>query len=287
MIFTFYPSYETLSISLTEASCSLMCKHCYATYLKKMLTKEQAIETIKSNPGKYKSVLISGGSSPEGKVPVIENLDFVKMLHNMGIEINMHTGLIEEEEIRAIKPFVSRVSFDFVYNDDVIHEVYNLPSKTKADFEKTYLLLRRIIGGRIENPYGFPSSRVVPHVTIGLNHGEVTKGDFETIEEFASLKPTLLVIDVFLPTKGTPFENCPEPRLEDVLAVIEKATRRLTRSTLFLGCMRPFGKYREKLDVEAYRLGVKGFVLPAKSLISKLEAEGEKPIEIKRCCAMI
>lgn len=287
MIYIFYPSNETLNLSLTGSSCSLMCNHCYSTYLKGMHTKETILETIKNNLGKYKSILISGGSTPEGKVPLLEHMDFIETLFSMGFKLNFHTGLISEDEIRAIKPFAERISFDFVYDNEIIQNVYHLPDKTKEDFEKTYLLMRRIMGGKIENLEGYPSTKVVPHITIGLNCGEVKDGDFKTIEELAYIKPTLLVIDVFIPTKGTPFENCPNPDLKKVLEVIDKAGRRLTRTTLFLGCMRPFGEYRNELDIKAYEFGVKGFVVPSTKLVNILREKGEAFSIFNKCCALI
>ncbi|MCD6427150.1 MAG: hypothetical protein J7L03_03485 [Caldisericaceae bacterium] len=287
MIFFFYPSGRTIAMSLTGTYCELKCKHCNAQYLKGMLTKEQTLKAIESRPGYYKSVLVSGGSTKEGKVPVVQNLRFIKKLYKMGLKLNFHTGLLEREEILKIKPYASRISFDFIYDDEVIKNVYGLTEKTKEDYEKTYLLMRRLVGGRIENKEGYPSSRVVPHYTIGLNCGKITKGDFDTISELAYLKPTLLVIDVFIPTKGTPFENCPPPPLEGVREILDKARRRLTRTTMFLGCMRPFGEYREKLDLMAYELGVKGFVKPSRPLIEKVKNSGEKIVIKEECCALI
>ena len=123
MIYVFYPSRKTLIISLTGGTCSLMCDHCNAVYLKNMLTEVDALKIIKDNPGKYESALISGGLTVEGKVPVREHLQFIKTLYDMGIKLNIHTGLLSEGDIRAIKPYAERVSFDFVYDDEVIRNV--------------------------------------------------------------------------------------------------------------------------------------------------------------------
>lgn len=288
MIFLFYPSKETLEVSLTGSACALKCAHCNAQYLSNMKSKESILNIIEKNPNKFKSILISGGSTLEGKVPILEHMDFIKKVYSMGLTLNFHTGLLSEEEIRTIKPFVGRISFDFVYDDRVIQEVYHLKEKTKEDFEKTYLLMRRIIGGRIENEYGYPSSRVVPHITFGLKCGEIDSGEEDALDELAFIKPTLLVINVFIPTKGTPFENCKTPDLDKVLKLIDKAYRRMSRTTtLFLGCMRPFGYYRDMLDVEAYKLGVKGFVLPSRKLTELLENDGVEVKTINECCALI
>jgi len=147
---------RTIPISLTGTHCGLMCSHCNAEYLKGMLTKEQALKLIKGKPHYYTSALISGGSTAEGKVPIMQHLRFIKKLKQMGLKLN----------------YVDRLSFDFIYDDDVIHNVYHLLSKSKEDYEKTYLLIRRVLGGKIHDvPYGSPSTKTVPHFTIGLNGG--------------------------------------------------------------------------------------------------------------------
>ena len=94
MVYIFYPSRRTLTISLTGNTCSLMCDHCNAVYLKNMLTEVDALKIIKDNPGKYESALISGGLTVEGKVPVREHLQFIKTLYDMGIKLNIHTCLL-------------------------------------------------------------------------------------------------------------------------------------------------------------------------------------------------
>ncbi len=287
LVFFFYPSKGTLTVSLTGSYCALNCEHCNAQYLNRMTTPEKAIKILEENPHKYDSLLISGGSTIEGKIPILNHLDFIKFAHSKGVKLNFHTGLLTKDEIVAIKPYAERVSFDFVYDDNIIQKVYHLKNKTKDDFEKTYLLLRRILGGRIENNLGYPSTRVIPHVTIGLNCGEVTKEDFATIDELAIIKPTLLIIDIFVPTKGTPFENCPVPESKRVLEVIDKAHRKLTKTTLFLGCMRPFGEYRDNIDVSSYKIGVKGFVMPSRALIGQVKTSGEEVINRNECCALI
>jgi len=62
--------------------------------------------------------------------------------------------------------------------------------------------MRRIIGGSIKNEYGHPSSRVVPHITLGVKCGVINSGEEDTVDALAFIKPTLIVIDVFIPTKA-------------------------------------------------------------------------------------
>jgi uncharacterized radical SAM superfamily protein len=252
-----------------------------------MSNLNDVLRILEAHPNKYDSLLISGGSTIGGKVPILKHLDFIKKIYSMELKLNFHTGLLEEQEIRAIKPYVERVSFDFVYDNHIIKDVYHIRNKSKEDFEKTYLLMRRILGGHIENDYAYPSSRVVPHFTIGLNCGKITEGDFAAIDELAILNPSLLVLDVFIPTKGTPFENCPPPLAEGVLEVVGKAARRLSKTTLFLGCMRPFGIFRDVVDVRSYEMGVKGFVMPSRALVERACQDGAEIVTREECCVLI
>jgi uncharacterized radical SAM superfamily protein len=51
--------------------------------------------------------------------------------------------------------------------------------------------------------------------------------------------------------------------------------------------MRPFGEYREALDLAAYEEGVKGFVLPSKPLLRKVNENKEEVVKREECCALI
>jgi uncharacterized radical SAM superfamily protein len=59
--------HSTVSISVTGTVCSLNCKHCGRHYLEDMLPLSES-EKI---PSGTKSLLISGGSTLEGKVPIL------------------------------------------------------------------------------------------------------------------------------------------------------------------------------------------------------------------------
>jgi len=58
-------------------------------------------------------------------------MEFIKKVHDMGLEARRAAGLLDETEIRAIKPYVERVSFDFVYDDRVIAEVISSEEKRR------------------------------------------------------------------------------------------------------------------------------------------------------------
>ena len=110
---------DTAVISLTGAQCALDCAHCGGHYLRGM----QPIWQAKVDGAT--SCLISGGYDASGRVPVTAHLDRIKAIRQ-GRVMNWHVGLIGEDEIRTIAPYVDVISFDFVGDDETIREVYGL-----------------------------------------------------------------------------------------------------------------------------------------------------------------
>ena len=107
---------ETLPVSLTGAMCALQCAHCGGHYLRHM----HPIWQVRGDG--YSSLLISGGCDTRGRVPVTTHLDLIAQLRS-GRRMNWHVGFIEEEEMRAIVPWVDVVSFDIVGDQETAREV--------------------------------------------------------------------------------------------------------------------------------------------------------------------
>jgi len=244
----FYPN-KTLTISLTGEFCDRHCLHCDGVYLKGMTPKEVAVKKLEE--GDYLSVLVSGGFNEEGKIPITQNINLLKRIKKLKKRVVIHPGFLSLNEIKKVKPFVDAASFDFIYDDDLIKRVYHLPY-TGKDFRKEYLLLRR-------------NFKTYPHIIVGLDEGKI-KGEFEIIDVLAEIKPSLIVFLVIIPTRGTAFQDIKPPEVDEVYKVFESARRKLRLTKLYLGCMRPKGKYRDELDVMAYEVGFTGFVNPSQPL---------------------
>ncbi len=256
---------DTALISLTGRACALDCAHCGGHYLQHMTPIWEA------EAGKATSCLISGGCDTEGRVPVIEHLAQVAALRD-GRRLNWHVGLITEEDVQAIAPFVDVISFDFVGDDDTIREVYGL-HKTVADYVACYQLLRRYVP-------------VTPHVTIGLRGGELGH-EMRALEILADLGVDSLVLLVLIPTPGTRYAGRRPPDVAAVLDVIIEARLRLPDVPLWLGCMRPHGRYRQELDPLAVRAGVNKIVSPARQAVYVAEELGLTVMRGRECCALV
>lgn len=244
----FYPI-KTLSVSLTGRVCSLNCLHCSGTYLKNMKLKNEALNLLKGD--EFTSVLISGGFDEKGHLDVISNIDFLKEVKKLNKRTILHSGFLTKNEIDLIKEYIDVVSFDFIYDEETIKEIYHLPYKGE-DFRTQYLLLRRNI-------------KTFPHIIVGLYKGKI-KGEYEIIDILAEIKPSALIFLILIPTKGTPFEKIKPPGLNEILKFFEFSRRKLRLTNFILGCMRPKNYFRDEIEIAAYEIGFNGFVNPGTKL---------------------
>jgi uncharacterized radical SAM superfamily protein len=253
---------KTKTISLTGEECALNCAHCNKNWLKGM----SSIPEIDNNT---KSCLISGGCDINGRVPLIENLELIKKL-SQKTKLIAHTGLISEEDVKKIAPFIHSVSFNLVGYNYTIREVFGL-QKTVDDFIESYLAIKKHM-------------KVFPHITIGLHAGKIN-GEFKVLELLKKFGTEAIIFNVFIPTPNTKYSDKKPPRIEEVLGIISHARVEFPNALLVLGCMRPGGKYRKELDEQVIGL-VDRIVMPADKAIKKAK---DLSLEIKRfdeCCIL-
>jgi uncharacterized radical SAM superfamily protein len=253
---------DTALISLTGPHCDLNCAHCGGYYLQHMTPVWRA------EIGGATSCLISGGCDASGRVPVTRYLDQIKAIRP-GRRMNWHVGLIEEADLVAIAPYTDVVSFDFVGDDETIREVYGL-DRTVADYVRTYQMLRRYV-------------RVIPHITIGLRGG-VIGHEYPAMEKLQALGVDALVFIVFVPTPGTRYADRQPPQVEVVVNILAEARLRFPDRPLHLGCMRPRGEYRARLDPLAVQAGVNRIVSPAREAKQLAEKLGLSIVQGRECC---
>ncbi|AEH50997.1 radical SAM protein [Pseudothermotoga thermarum] len=214
----------TIPITLTGDFCALNCPHCKGHYLRSMKPFSQIEHYVKLG---YKSFLISGGLNKTGELPYNEYLERLKELKNeYNLSYNFHVGF--PSKIEFLADVADVISFDFFADRKILKKIYGI------EYEPTKLiqLLKDL------------QISAVPHITIGIDHGVIT-------HEFDALKILkdhfkVVVLNIFIPTFGTPFENFPPPPIEKVVEVFEAAN--LLFDKVILGCMQPKGEYRKKLQ---------------------------------------
>jgi uncharacterized radical SAM superfamily protein len=255
---------DTAVLSLTGEQCALDCAHCGGHYLGGMKPIWEA------EPDGSTSCLISGGCDPTGRMPVTAHLERVR-IWRPGRKMNWHVGFVSEAEMLTIAPLVDVVSFDFVGDDATIREVYGTP-RTVTDYVETYRLLRRY-------------ARTLPHVTLGLRGGELGH-ELPALDLLQELGADGLVLLVFIPTPGTRYADRQPPDVADVADLLAEARLRFPAIPLYLGCMRPRGRYRDELDPLAVRAGLNVIVspsLPAQRLATEL---GLTVHTLRECCVL-
>ena len=257
----------TAPISVTGTACSLNCKHCGSHYLEHMIPISKTSSIQKG----VKSLLISGGSTRFGKVPILPHMDEIRRLKGKGYRLNFHVGLVDESEALEISRIADAISFDFVGDNETIRYVYNL-DKSVDDYVRTFELLKKY------------TDKVYPHITIGLNCGKVTH-EFKAIELLSHYEQKKIVFIVFIPTPGTIFEKCPTPSLKDVRAIFKYARLKF-KCDLNLGCMYPKGKLRDKIGLAAIENGFDVITQPSANVVKKLKECGYTIVWSDECCVL-
>ena len=93
---------------------------------------------------------------------------------------------MNETEISQIAGIADCVSFDFVGDDQTIHEVFGL-QRTVDDYTQCYQNLRKQV-------------KVMPHICIGLHGGEI-RGEYRAVEILQELGIDALTFIIFTPTR--------------------------------------------------------------------------------------
>jgi uncharacterized radical SAM superfamily protein len=261
-----YPK-KTRPLSITGDFCALSCAHCKGHYLGDM---SNIFGINKENQNGFESVLVSGGCDLEGAVPLKDHLDLIKMLSKHH-KLIAHTGLLKDEDISLVSPYLTAASFNMVGDDSTIKEVYKLDKNTDDFIESFRALSIKVT--------------TYPHITIGLHGGKV-KGEYHAIDLLSGLKTQAIVLNVLIPTRGTEYENLDPPSLSNVMDVISYTKNKMNRKGVFLGCMRPGGLYREKLDEFCVKSEIDRIVMPAKSARVLAKNMDFGITESQECCIL-
>ena len=268
-------------VSLTGYECELDCNHCKKHYLMHMTPTETPTKLVKVCEGFHKKgikgVLLSGGSRKNGVVPLDSFLDAIKTVKkrfNMFIEA--HTGPINHETSKLlVEAGLDAFLPDVVGDEETPQKVYGLNLGPK-----TYeTMLEGMVKAGIKN--------ISPHVCVGLNFGKVGS-EVNALKLISKFNPTVVVITVFIPTPGTPMENVPPPRPEDVAKTIAIANLMFPKTPVSLGCVRPGGTHRDLVDRLAVKVGVSKIAVPSRSAYKEAERLGLKVKVFHQnmcCCA--
>ena len=262
-------------ISLTGTRCFLECKHCNSHYLRHMLDGSDGklhFGASRLADRGAKGILLSGGSAADGSVPTYEQADVIqKLKRDTKLKISAHTGIVNESQARTLSKYLDMALVDVLGDDETIHDILGIDASAQ-DYENSLNYL---------SSAGIP---LAPHIIVGLHNGKL-KGEFRALELVKKFNPGVVVIVVFIPTKGTALEGVAPPELEDVIKVITKA-REMFDVPLSLSCVRPGGRYRSMLDMYAILSGIDRIAVPSRKAYTICGELGLNIVEIpKMCCS--
>ena len=187
----------------------------------------------------------------------------------MNLKISSHTGIVNPMQAQVLAQYLDMALVDVIGDDDTIHDILGFDASAQ-DYENTLKEL---------SAAGIP---IAPHVIVGLHNGEL-RGEFKALEMVKKFNPEVVVIVVFIPTKGTALEGTAPPKLEDVVKVITTA-REMFDVPLSLSCVRPGGRYRSMIDRYAILCGIDRIAVPSKSAYTTAGELGLNIVEIPEMC---
>ncbi len=270
---------EFLAFSVTGTRCQLRCEHCQAKILASMrpISSPEALyqivkECVQEN--ECKGILVSGGANVHGEVPLAGYPGVLRRLKDeFGTTCIVHSGLLREDVARELAhAHVDAVMVDIIGDQPTVRDVCHL-DRPVSDYDATIQILTTA---------GVP---LVPHIVVGLNYG-VLKGEFSALEMVARHPPAALVLVVLVPVEGTPMESVSPPDLGLVSRFITLARLTLPETPILLGCARPGGEYKQKLDISAIRGGINGIAYPCQEAVNYCQEHQLRPIFKRTCCSL-
>jgi len=270
-----------VDVSITGKNCELMCDHCASKILWHMIPAttpkelKRVGEELKAKG--IEGILISGGSNKDGVVELYPFFEAIAYLKNeLGLITTCHVGLVDRELAEGLKEAgVDAVLMDVIGDDRTIAEVYKLPHKSVRDYEESLALLKEY------------NHRIVPHVIIGLHYGKIL-GEYRAIDMISKFDPDGLVLVVVMPYYGKArFQLLPPPTPEECAKVFLHARLSLPKTPVVIGCARPAGPERTKMDLYALYAGVNGITFPAEGILTHAKEIGLEPVVSPNCCSMV
>lgn len=267
--FTVYrPGTAFPAISVTGERCALQCEHCRGRYLRGMLpadTPERLLDIGLELRGRGAAgVLVSGGCDADGTVPLSPFAGAISRLHDEGLLVNVHTGLLDENGGRELAATGADVfSVDLLQDEGTIAGRLHLDAGPE-DYERT---IRSLTSA---------SAAVVPHVCVGLQPPE---GEGRCLELLERLDVAGVVALALMPLPGARPAADLDGRL---VRFVERAS--LTPAPVLVGCMRPRGRW--ETEVRCIQAGAAGMASPSPRTVEWLRENGYEIVEREVCCAL-
>lgn len=269
----------TMALSITGPECRLRCKHCGASILRNMraaVTPEALLQEARRVFQKGgRSILVSGGSEEDGRVPLGPFLSTLKEIRSQwGLKVLVHTGLVSAETADGLaEAGISAALLDIIGHDETIRRVYNLRAAV-GDYEAS---LRRLTERAIPT---------APHIIMGLHFGRM-KGENQALEMITRYPIKAVVLVGLRPLPHTAMAGVRPPDPETLGKVFVQARKMFPQTPVVLGCERPLGRHRQQTDILAVTLGLDGIAYPSEQALISAREQGLEIRTSSECCALI
>jgi uncharacterized radical SAM superfamily protein len=266
------------TFSVTGTSCALQCEHCKAEILRSMRPAPTPTELYADMLSAYaegaRGCLVSGGSRPDGSVPIEPFLDAIgSAKKETGMKVVVHTGLIRRRTASMLaKANVDSALMDLLGDEHSIRDVCHL--------DASLMDYRRAVADLVNA--GIP---LTPHYIVGL--GASPSAVDRVLDMLEDHRPHAFIVIALRPLEATPMALASPPTPSDVACALAKARLRLRDVPLALGCMRPVGRLREEIDVMAIGTGINAMAHPTPGAYAAAAEGGWKVKERMTCCSEV
>ncbi|MGB9616362.1 MAG: radical SAM protein, partial [Desulfomonilaceae bacterium] len=94
------------------------------------------------------------------------------------------------------------------------------------------------------------------------------------------------VVVVLMPLSGSPMESVEPPAPERVAEFLVQARLKYPKLRASLGCARPRGRYKRRLDMLAIDAGVNSIALPSDAALEYAAQRGLEVVFREWCCSL-
>jgi len=266
-----------VAVSLTGRQCALQCEHCRGRLLAGMrpAPTPHALLALADRLLEQgcEGLLISGGATEDGCVPLKQHLSAIARLKERGLRVVVHTGLVDRETADGLRAAgVDQVLVDIVGDANTIREVLHL-ERSPADYAATLALLRDA------------GLRVAPHVVIGLHFGQ-QRGELRALEIVRQVGADVLVLVVLRPLPGTPMEGLSGVPPAEIGRLVAVARLLNADIPLTLGCARPGGRAKLEMERLAVLAGANAIAYPDPATVDLAQELGLRLRFFEGCCTL-
>jgi lipoyl synthase len=267
------------AVSITGGDCKLQCDHCKARILEPMIearTPEALWRVVNEQIGVgAQGMLLTGGSNRRNEVEYDAFYPTIRRIKDAypGFRLAVHTALVDHATARRMEESgIDVAMIDVIGAQDTITQVYHL-RRGVSDFERA---LEALVASTL---------KVVPHIVIGLHYGRML-GEWRALEMLTRHKPDAVVLVVVMPfyfPENRPFAI---PGSEEVGAFFMDAREALPDIPLLLGCARPAGIPKTRIDAYAVMAGLNGVAHPSDGMVELAARLGRGVRVTASCCSV-